>query len=97
MMPQKKMAMQRDKKIELVAHENKKRDLVEWVKYNRALLAHHAICATGTRIADGQIDFLIFSGSRSSRSLTTWMSKRSCAWRSSGTSPSPATAPRPIL
>lgn len=31
----KKMTMQRHKKIALVAHDNKKRDLVEWAKYNR--------------------------------------------------------------
>src|ERR1043166_1656175 len=36
------------KKIALVAHDNKKRDLVEWAKYNRDLLAHHAVYATGT-------------------------------------------------
>jgi len=88
-MTHKKVTMQPDKKIALVAHDNKKRDLVEWAKYNRTLLAHHAIYATGTtgsilerelginiiklqsgplggdqqigaKIADGEIDFLIF-------------------------------------
>lgn len=124
-MTHKKVTMQPDKKIALVAHDNKKRDLVEWAKYNRALLAHHTIYATGTtglllerelgvkttklqsgplggdqqigaKIADGEIDFLIFSGTRWNRSRTIRMSKRCCAWRSSGTFPSPATAPRPI-
>jgi methylglyoxal synthase len=38
-----KIAMEHDKKIALVAHDNKKRDLVEWAKYNRVLLAHHQI------------------------------------------------------
>ena len=47
-MTHKKIAMLRDKRIALVAHDNKKRDLVEWAKYNRALLAHHKIYATGT-------------------------------------------------
>jgi methylglyoxal synthase len=47
-MPQRKMAMEHDKKIALVAHDNKKRDLVEWAKYNRDLLAHHEVYATGT-------------------------------------------------
>lgn len=37
-----------NKKIALVAHDNKKRDLVEWAKFNRDLLAHHKIYATGT-------------------------------------------------
>jgi methylglyoxal synthase len=77
------------KRIALVAHDNKKRDLIEWVRYNRGFLASHVIYATGTtgrlleltlgidvirmnggplggdmqigaRIADGEIDFLIF-------------------------------------
>lgn len=40
--------MKPDKKIALVAHDNKKRDLLEWAKFNRDLLAHHQIYATGT-------------------------------------------------
>jgi methylglyoxal synthase len=43
-----KIAMQPDKKIALVAHDHKKRDLLEWAKYNQALLAHHEVYATGT-------------------------------------------------
>lgn len=81
--------MGHDKKIALIAHDHKKRDLVEWAKFNRTLLAHHQIYATGTtgmllerelgfdiiklqsgplggdqqigaKIADGEIDFMIF-------------------------------------
>ncbi len=40
--------MEHDKKIALVAHDNKKRDLLEWAKFNRVLLAHHTVYATGT-------------------------------------------------
>jgi hypothetical protein len=40
--------MRPDKKIALVAHDNKKHDLMEWAKYNKTLLAHHKIYATGT-------------------------------------------------
>jgi methylglyoxal synthase len=40
--------MERDKKIALVAHDNKKLDLLEWAKYNSVLLAHHTLYATGT-------------------------------------------------
>ena len=47
-MAYKKITMERDKKIALVAHDNKKRDLVEWAKFNRDLLAHHEVFATGT-------------------------------------------------
>ena len=43
-----KIEMCPDKKIALVAHDNKKRDLLEWAKYNRDLLAHHELYATGT-------------------------------------------------
>ena len=47
-MNNKKIAMKPDKRIGLVAHDNKKQDLVEWAKFNRDLLAHHIIYATGT-------------------------------------------------
>jgi methylglyoxal synthase len=43
-----KMTLKPDKKIALVAHDNKKRDLLEWARFNRDLLAHHEIYATGT-------------------------------------------------
>jgi len=88
-MTHKKIMMEHNKKIALIAHDHKKRDLVEWAKFNRTLLAHHKIYATGTtgalleqelgfeitklqsgplggdqqigaRIADGEIDFMIF-------------------------------------
>jgi methylglyoxal synthase len=81
--------MDPDKKIALGAHDNKKHGLVEWAKFNRVLLAHHKVYATGAtgtmleqelgikinklqsgplggdqqigaKIADGEIDFLIF-------------------------------------
>lgn len=36
------------KTIALVAHDNKKKDLIEWAMYNRDSLAKHKILATGT-------------------------------------------------
>jgi methylglyoxal synthase len=36
------------KRIGLVAHDNKKQDLVEWARFNRGLLAKHDLVATGT-------------------------------------------------
>ena len=36
------------KKIALVAHDNKKDDLIEWAKFNRDILAQHKLLATGT-------------------------------------------------
>ncbi|MGB9836844.1 MAG: methylglyoxal synthase [Candidatus Saccharicenans sp.] len=81
--------MGKRKRIALVAHDNKKPDLLEWVKFNHQLLSKHELWATGTtgtllrkelglevnilksgplggdqqvgaKIAEGQIDFLIF-------------------------------------
>ncbi len=81
--------MQRQKSIALVAHDNRKSDLVEWVKVNKEILSKHFLCGTGTtariladatdlpitafnsgplggdqqigsRIVEGQIDFMIF-------------------------------------
>lgn len=40
--------MSSTKRIALVAHDQKKADLLDWAKYNRALLAQHEIYATGT-------------------------------------------------
>jgi methylglyoxal synthase len=83
------VSMGKRKKIALVAHDNKKGDLLEWVKFNRYLLSLHELYATGTtgkliekeagleiiklksgplggdmqvgaKIANGEIDFLIF-------------------------------------
>jgi len=85
----KTLVIGQEKRIALVAHDNKKRDLMEWAKFNRDLLAKHKLYATGTtgnileeeldipitklqsgplggdqqigaRIAEGDIDFLIF-------------------------------------
>lgn len=36
------------KKIALIAHDNKKSDLLDWVKYNREILSKHELYATGT-------------------------------------------------
>jgi methylglyoxal synthase len=43
-----KSFIDRQKKIALVAHDHKKADLLEWVRYNRLTLAQHEIYATGT-------------------------------------------------
>ena len=36
------------KRIALVAHDNKKADLVDWAFYNRRILGRHELVATGT-------------------------------------------------
>jgi methylglyoxal synthase len=47
-MEYKKFPMREKKKIALVAHDNKKIDLLEWAKFNKVLLARHELYATGT-------------------------------------------------
>jgi len=36
------------KRIAMVAHDNKKEDLIDWADFNRAVLAKHELIATGT-------------------------------------------------
>jgi methylglyoxal synthase len=36
------------KRIALIAHDNKKQDLIDWARYNRFVLAQHIVHATGT-------------------------------------------------
>lgn len=36
------------KKIALIAHDNKKADLLDWAKANREILLQHELYATGT-------------------------------------------------
>lgn len=44
----KTVEMRGRKRIALVAHDHKKRDLIEWARFNRAVLVEHDLCATGT-------------------------------------------------
>jgi methylglyoxal synthase len=38
----------KQKKIALIAHDNKKRDLISWAKKNSNILNKHFLCGTGT-------------------------------------------------
>jgi methylglyoxal synthase len=40
--------MQTRKHIALIAHDNRKGDLIEWARFNRGTLARHDLHATGT-------------------------------------------------
>ena len=42
------LLIKQQKHIALIAHDNKKDDLLDWVKFNRAALMQHKIYATGT-------------------------------------------------
>jgi methylglyoxal synthase len=40
--------MPEKKKVALIAHDNKKQDLLDWIRYNRGVLTGHELLATGT-------------------------------------------------
>lgn len=40
--------MPEQKSIALIAHDNKKHDLIQWCKENKTILEHHFLCGTGT-------------------------------------------------
>jgi methylglyoxal synthase len=46
------------KRIALVAHDHKKKDLIDWVIYNRTELTRHELIATGTtgRLLEERLD-----------------------------------------
>ena len=44
----KKIVMEKIKRIALVAHDNRKKDLIEWVEWNWEILRQHRITCTGT-------------------------------------------------
>ncbi len=43
-----RLVMARKKNIVLVAHDNKKQDLLDWARFNQGVLAEHQLYATGT-------------------------------------------------
>lgn len=47
-MTKKILKMNKHKKIALIAHDNRKSDLLEWAKFNRELLSKHKLFGTGT-------------------------------------------------
>ena len=54
-------AIQRVKNIALVAHDNKKNDLIEWAQWNKPVLQRHNIFATGTtgRLMESELEMSI--------------------------------------
>ena len=60
-MKNKSMAMAEQKTIAIVAHDNKKQDLLAWAKFNLAALAEHKLIATGTtgKLLHTELDLLV--------------------------------------
>ena len=50
--------IEKRKRIALVAHDNKKKDLIEWANHNAVILAKHELIATGTtgKLLEEQLD-----------------------------------------
>jgi methylglyoxal synthase len=40
--------MEKIKRIALVAHDNRKKDIIEWAEWNYEILIHHKLISTGT-------------------------------------------------
>ncbi|MBW6492138.1 MAG: methylglyoxal synthase [Lentimicrobium sp.] len=53
--------MQSKKRIALVAHDNRKQDLTEWVEFNALKLREHKIICTGTtgKLLEQQLQFIL--------------------------------------
>lgn len=47
-MPPKDPSAPPRKRIALIAHDNKKQDLLDWARFNKGMLAKHDLIATGT-------------------------------------------------
>lgn len=47
-MSNQKFLVKKKKKIALIAHDERKQDLLEWVKFNKGTLSKHVLFATGT-------------------------------------------------
>jgi methylglyoxal synthase len=60
-MPNQIITMNTTKKIALVAHDNKKLDLLEWAKFNRGTLSKHILFGTGTtgKVLEKELGFKI--------------------------------------
>ena len=55
------ISMHKQKRIAMIAHDNKKEAMLAWARYNRELLARHQLYATGTtgRILAEELDLEI--------------------------------------
>ncbi len=52
------ITLEERKRVALIAHDNKKAEIVEWAKYNKSTLRKHQLFATGTtgRLIEEELD-----------------------------------------
>jgi len=81
-------------RIALVAHDNKKSDLVEWARANRTTLSHHTLLATSStgevleaeletpvdRMHSGPLGGDLQLGRKSPRATSTYCSSSGIHW-----------------
>jgi methylglyoxal synthase len=62
-MPQAQLTPKKKKKIALVAHDNMKKELRDWAKFNKDTLAQHEVYATGStsKVLERELGFKITS------------------------------------
>jgi methylglyoxal synthase len=60
-MDDKILSMAEQKTIAIVAHDNKKQDLLAWARYNRDALSQHQLIATGTtgKLLEAELDLSV--------------------------------------
>ena len=56
--------IQSRKRIALVAHDHKKKDLIEWAVYNKAALARHELVASSPYLVPGPVGMQLLSDLR---------------------------------
>ena len=65
------LTIEKQKNIALIAHDNKKAELIDWCNEHKEILKKHFLCGTGTtarmitdqtgpKIVEGKVDFVIF-------------------------------------
>lgn len=42
------LTIDKQKNIALIAHDSKKKEIIEWCEENKEILKHHFLCGTGT-------------------------------------------------
>jgi methylglyoxal synthase len=89
--------MKKSKNVALVAHDNRKKDLIEWAEWNYEVLSQHHLICTGTtgKLLERVINQKITQSDQPDKNVT--ITRLKSGPLGGVTSPSPATAPPPIF